>query len=163
MRAPHYAATLHLDRDARARTFAERVAFNARGAGIVVCSTSWTNRQAVGFFRTSCGVSDLPTLFCRPTAAHLAPFYLAIVRSAVGSLLPAVPARPFAKLRSDKKRTKHPPDADSAQVHCSRYPESLVAERASHVTRSSETRTQELRWLCALCADRTPGRRQADD
>src|SRR6266540_137710 len=43
----------------------------------------WTNRQAVALFRTSCEVLDVPAFLSHPTAAHLAPFYLAIARSAV--------------------------------------------------------------------------------
>src|SRR5260370_23046726 len=38
----------------------------------------WTNRQAVALFRTSCEVLDVPAFLSHPTAAHLAPFYLAI-------------------------------------------------------------------------------------
>jgi hypothetical protein len=46
------------------------------------------------------------------------------------------------------------PAAESAQVRCSRYAESLVTPCASRGARSSEARTQELRRLCPLFAER---------
>jgi hypothetical protein len=71
----------------------------------------------------------------------------------VGGRLPAVPARCFAKLRSDKNQTKHSGSrfrAGSLQSIC----RVLVAARASRVARSTEARTQELRRLCPFFADR---------
>jgi hypothetical protein len=82
-----------------------------RGAGIVVCSMVWTNPQAVGLFRTSCGVSDLSTLFCRPTAAHLAPYYLAIAR-------PAVCAPPIMRWRSPNCDRTKPGSAFRQHIPC---------------------------------------------
>ena len=78
-------------------------------------------------------------------------FYLAIARLAVW-------ASPFLRSSSPNcDRTKNQtntPAADRSQVCCSRYAESLVTVRGSHVARSSEARTQELRRLCPLFAER---------
>jgi hypothetical protein len=49
---------------------------NARGAHSLDCSMSCANRHAVTLSRTLRQLSDLFVLFCRPTAAHLAPFIL---------------------------------------------------------------------------------------
>src|SRR5712664_258940 len=102
----------------------------------------WTNRQAVALFRTSCEVLDVPAFLSHPTAAHLAPFYLAIARHrspslaiarhrspslaiarhrSVGGLRLASPAQFFAKLRSDKNQAKRSGSsfrADSLQPLC---------------------------------------------
>jgi hypothetical protein len=68
----------------------------------------WTNRQAVALFRTSCEVLDASAFLSRPTAPHLAAFYLAIARPrSVGGLRSADPALSFAKLRSDKNQVQH--------------------------------------------------------
>jgi hypothetical protein len=58
---------------------------NTRGAHSFDCSMSCAKRHAVMLSRTLRQVSDLSMLFCRPTAPHLAAFYLAIARSAVSS------------------------------------------------------------------------------
>jgi hypothetical protein len=138
---------LHSGRKTRDVSFG----LGARGVRMIVSSMGWANRQAVVLFRTSCGMSDVPMLFCHPTAAHLAAFYLAIAR-------PAVWASPFLRSSSPNcDRTKNQtnaPAADRSQVCCSRYAESLVTVRASRVARSSEARTQELRRLCPLFAER---------
>jgi hypothetical protein len=55
----------------------------------------------------------------------------------------------YAALRQTaigQKRRPSTPAADSAQVRCSRYAESLVTARASRVAKSTEAGTQE-RWL----------------
>jgi hypothetical protein len=77
---------------------------NARGAHSLDCSMSCANRYAVMLSRTLRQLSDLFVLFCRPTVPHAAAFILPSLgrRSA-----PVVPARSFAKLRSDKNQTKH--------------------------------------------------------
>jgi hypothetical protein len=49
---------------------------NTRGAHSLDCSMSCAKRHAVMLSRTLRQVSDLSMLFCRPTAAHLAPFIL---------------------------------------------------------------------------------------
>jgi hypothetical protein len=101
------------------RQFAHLTANVAHSANApVACAASmgWTNRQAVVLFRTSCGASDPSMHFCRPTAAHLAPFYLAIARSAVSS-------SPFLRGPSPNcDQTKPRPSAagaGSAHVRCS--------------------------------------------
>jgi hypothetical protein len=116
------------------------------------CSMSCTNWHACRVFsRTSRGVSDLSMLFRRPTAPHLAAFYLAIARSAGSS-------SPFLRGPSPNcDQTKTRPSATgagSAHVRCSRYAESLMTARASRVAKSTEAGTQELRRLCRLFADR---------
>jgi hypothetical protein len=95
---------------------------NTRGAHSFDYSMSCAKQHAVMLSRTLRQVSDLSTLFCRPTAAHLAPFYLAIARHrSVGGLRPAVPTLSFAELRSDKNHAKHPGSifrADTLQALC---------------------------------------------
>jgi hypothetical protein len=61
---------------------------------------------------------------------------------------------PFLRQTAIGKGQTGTPAADSAQVRRSRHAESLLTERASHVARSSEARTQELRRLCWFFADR---------
>jgi hypothetical protein len=78
---------------------------NTRGAHSLDCSMSCAKRHAVMLSRTLRQLPDLFVLFCRPTVPHAAAF---ILPSSVGSLLAAVPARSFAKLRSDKKPDQAP-------------------------------------------------------
>ena len=106
-----------------------------RGARIRDFAWACGKSHIAGRKRTSLQDTDIPAFSSSPTAPHIAAFYLAIARSAV--CFPPVPARSFAKLRSDKKQTKHPA-ADSAQVRCSRYAESLVTARPSRAATSSE-------------------------
>jgi hypothetical protein len=111
----------------------------------------WTNPHAVALFRTLRQVSDPLVSILPPDRAARCGFYLAIARSAVW-------ASPFLRNPSPNcERAKNRPStpaADSAQVRCSRYVESLVAAHALGVARLSKVRTQELRRLCPLFADR---------
>jgi hypothetical protein len=65
----------------------------------------WTNPHVVALFRTSRGVSDLSTLFCHPTAPHLAAFYLAIARPA--ACFPPSLRDPSPNCDRTKNQTKH--------------------------------------------------------
>jgi hypothetical protein len=130
-----------------------------RGARIIAGSMDWTNPHAVALFRTSRGVPDLSMLFCRPTAAHLAPFILPSLgrRSAL--------RRPCAALRQTAIRQKLRSSMSGAgcvQLDCSFYADSLMDERASRIAASTEGRTQELRLSCPLFGRSYAGRRPAD-
>lgn len=112
----------------------------------------WTNRQAVALFRTSCEVLDVPAFLSHPIAAHLAPFYLAIARSAVC----ASPVPHNSSLSCDLTRTRRSAQAAvSVQTHCSRYVDSLAGRTCVMFAKWTEARTQELHRLCPLFADRT--------
>jgi hypothetical protein len=82
-------------------------------------------------------------------------FYPAVNRSAIRS--PPIlrcPSLAYDQTKTQTKRAR----ADSAQVCCRRFAESLVICTRAMLAKSAEVRTQELRWLCALCADRTQAR-----
>src|SRR5260221_253539 len=107
----------------------------------------WTNRQAVALFRTSCEVLDVPAFLIHPTAAHLAPFYLAIARSAAC----ASPVPHKSSLSCDLTRTRRSAQvAVSVQTHCSRYVDSLAGRTCLMFAKWTEARTQELHRLCPL-------------
>jgi hypothetical protein len=83
-------------------------------------------------------------------------FYLALARSAV--CCPPSLRDPSPNCDRTKNQTKHPA-ADSAQVRCIRYAESLVTTRASRVASSTEARARERQLQCLCFADRA----QEDD
>jgi hypothetical protein len=102
--------------------------------------------------RTSCEVLDVPAFLSHPTAAHLAPFYLAIAGSAVC----ASPVPHNSSLSCDLTRTRRSAQAAvSVQTHCSRYVDSLAGRTCVMFAKWTEARTQELHRLCPLFADRT--------
>ena len=97
-------------------------------------------------------VSDAVDAILPPDRRAPRAFYPAIARSAVCVL--AVPARSFAKLRSDRNPDQAPGSsfrADSLQSICRIF----GGRTCVMFARSSEARTQELRRLCRLFADRT--------
>src|SRR5260370_34968956 len=104
----------------------------------------WTNRQAVALFRTSCEVLDVPAFLSHPTAAHLAPFYLAIARSAVC----ASPVPHNSSLSCDLPRTSRSAQAAvSVQTNCSRYADSLAGPTCVWSPKWTEARTHGLHGL----------------
>jgi hypothetical protein len=112
----------------------------------------WTNQQAVVLFRTSREALDVSAFLSRPTAPHLAAFYLAIARSAVC----ASPVPHNSSLSCDLTRTRRSAQAAvSVQTHCSRYVDSLAGRTCVMFAKWTEARTQELHRLCPLFADRT--------
>ena len=158
MCAPCYAATSTSVATQGTRTFAERVTF----AGEVreLSFAQWVGRigRLSCFLRTSCGVSDLSMLFCRPTARTSR---LLSCHRSVGGLRPAVPARSFAKLRSDKNQTSTRQQirvAGSLQSICR-----IFGDRTC-VTRRQIERSQDAGAAAAVpvvCRSGA-GRRQAD-
>jgi hypothetical protein len=110
--------------------------------------------------RTSCGVFDLSMLFCRPTAAHLAPFIL----QSLGRWSP--PRRSCATLRQTAIRQKLRSSilaADRVQVHCSRYANYLVGRTCvvcRPVDRSLDAGAAAV--VPVVCGPGA-GRRRADD
>jgi hypothetical protein len=78
------------------------------------------------------------------------------INRSVGGLLPAVPARFFAKLRSDKRQTKHP----GSRFRASLLPSirRIFGDRTCVTCRQIErSQAQGLRRPCPLFADRAQG------
>jgi len=86
-------------------------------------------------------------------------FYPAVTRSAICcSPILRCPSPTYDQTKIQTKRAR----ADSAQVCCGRYAESLVICTRVMFAKSAEVRTQELRRLCAFVCRSDAGEAQAD-